>query len=476
MSRYLYEGLNGMKLSFVDSFDKNWLLVITASIAVIIQVMDKSFGDTLALSLQNIFPRTEVLVFGLMILVSIAMQSLLIKKSREVVKIERSNPSMGQTILTIAVLAQYLATGVLVIILFQILFTLKYSIVLLETILAINLIMSSVIMAVLSSRFVRTLRYSFNKLIIAYAIAIAALSFSGIIAFIYIINFLQRRPDYITSEYNPWASWGPVVSTELVTVYQLIGIISFVTLWIATVFMTNHYASKSKIKYWAIVSIPLVYFASQYLISFLEHLELLSQLGVENNPVFSYIYNFFLNTVRTAGGITFGFAFFLLSKTIIHAQLKKSIILTGIALVLIFGANASSVIIMTPYPPWGLLSSTFLITGSYALIIGLDSAALYIATDSSLRRIIEKSPQKDHDILRSLGTAKTQDIVVDRIDNISKEVYKEIQSDNLLKASSEPTNVQEYIDQVLGEMWNIDPKYLKKQKAELASRTSDKEV
>lgn len=131
---------------------------------------------------------------------------------------------------------------------------------------------------------------------------------------------------------------------------------------------------------------------------------------------------------------------------------------------------------MTPYPPWGLLSSTFLITGSYALIIGLDSAALYIATDSSLRRIIEKSPQKDHDILRSLGTAKTQDIVVDRIDNISKEVYKEIQSDNLLKASSEPTNVQEYIDQVLGEMWNIDPKYLKKQKAELASRTSDKEV
>jgi hypothetical protein len=157
-----------------------------------------------------------------------------------------------------------------------------------------------------------------------------------------------------------------------------------------------------------------------------------------------------------------------------HAQLKQSLILTGVGLVLLFGANASSIIIMTPYPPWGLLSTTFLITGPYSLIIGLDSAALYIATDSSLRRIIEKASQKDYDILKSLDNAKTQDIVLDRIENITGEVYDEIQSDDLLKASSEPTDVQGYIDQVLKEMWNIDPN-LKKQKTELVSRTSDKE-
>jgi hypothetical protein len=82
-----------MKRSFhVGSFDKSLLLVIVATIAVIIQVMDKSFGDTFTLSLGNIFPRTDILVFGLMILISIIIQSVLIKNIREAVKIERSSP------------------------------------------------------------------------------------------------------------------------------------------------------------------------------------------------------------------------------------------------------------------------------------------------------------------------------------------------------------------------------------------------
>ncbi len=44
----------------------------------------------------------------------------------------------------------------------------------------------------------------------------------------------------------------------------------------------------------------------------------------------------------------FGVAFFVLSRTILHTQLKKSIIMTGIGLIILFGANASSLIIMTP--------------------------------------------------------------------------------------------------------------------------------
>jgi hypothetical protein len=455
-----------MRRSFhVGSFDKSLLLIIVAFIAVIIQVMDKSFGDTLTLSLGNVFPRTDILVFGLMILISITIQSVLIKKAREAVKIERSKSTIGQTVLMIAALLQYSAAGILVIVLFQALFTLKYSVVLLEAILGINLITSSVILAILSSRFVRTFRLSHTKLVFAYMIAIATLSLSGIVTFIYVENFLQRKPDSISSGYNPWASFSPVVPTDLVTVYQLIGIISFATLWIATVFLTNHYTSKSKkIKYWIIVSIPLVYFASQFLPSLLQHLDPLRQLGVEDNPMYGYVYNLFLNTVRTAGGIMFGFVFFILSKTIQHSQLKNSLIMTGIGLILIFGANASSLIIMTPYPPWGILSATFLITGAYSLIIGLDSAALYVATDSSLRRVIEKSPQKDYDILKSLGNVKMQDIVINKIENISTRVYEEIQSDNLLKISSEPTNIREYIDQVLRERWNIDRGLLQKSK------------
>ena len=85
--------------------------------------------------------------------------------------------------------------------------------------------------------------------------------------------------------------------------------------------------------------------------------------------------------------------------------------MTGIGLIILFGANASSLIIMTPYPPWGIISTTFLITGSYSLIVGLDSRAFYIATDSSLRRIIAKSPQKEYDFLKSLRAALRRNVL-----------------------------------------------------------------
>ena len=351
--------------------------------------------------------------------------------------------------------------------LFQIVFTSQYNVDLLETVVGINLITSSVLLAILSSRFLRTFRNSKNKVVLAYTIAIAVLSLSGIMTFIYVDNFLQRKPDYITSQFIPWISYAPTASPNIISAYQLIGIISFVALWIATVFLTNHYASKTKTKYWIMASLPIIYFASIYVISYLEHIHLLEQLGVQDNPMYGYAYNLFLNTVRTAGGIMFGVAFFILSKTIMHTQLKNSVVTVGAGLVLLFGANASSLIIMTLYPPWGIISTTFLIVGSYLLIIGLDSAAFYLATDSSLRRIIARSPQKEHDILKSLGYNETQHFATTKIKDFSRQVYDEIEFNNLFYISSEPDNVQEYINEVLTEVRRGDRNLLQKGKDKL---------
>jgi len=103
----------------------------------------------------------------------------------------------------------------------------------------------------------------------------------------------------------------------------------------------------------------------------------------------------------------------------------------------------------------------------YSLLVGLDSAAFYLATDSSLRRIIATSPQKEHDILKALGHAESQRMVIDKVNNISKRVYAEIQKEKLFSISSEPTNVQGYINEVLGEVWHIDPVLLQKAKDKL---------
>jgi hypothetical protein len=420
----------------------------------IVQVMDKSFGNT------YILPTYDIFVFGIMILISSLIQYILIKIIRDTARIEGSKSKIGKTILTAAIVLQFSASGLLAIILFEVLLTSEYSIMLLQVTVGISLISFSVILAILSSRFMRSFRYFQSKIVLAYMIAIAALSLNGIVTFIYIDSFVRVAApgDFITSGFNPWSSFSPTSPSYFRTLYQLTGIISFVTMWIATVFMMSHYFSRSKrIIYWAMVSAPLIYFASPYLISFLEDLDLLRQLGVYDSTVSLYAYNLLKNTVTTAGGLMFGFAFFVLSRTITHTQLKNSVVMSGVGLILLFGANATSLIIMTTYPPWGVLSTTFLIVGSYSLIIGLDSAGLYIATDSSLRRIIQNSPRMNYDILRSFGHTKVEEIVTRKVDSISKQVYQEIKSDNLFRLSSEPTNVREYVDEVLKEVSRGDP-------------------
>jgi hypothetical protein len=144
-----------MNVSFHERrFDRRGLLlVIVAIIGVVIQILDKSFGNTFAI--YNIFPHGDVLVFGLMVLISIIIQYMLIKKTRESLRIEKPKSRVGQVVLTVSVLLQYISGGLLVIILFQTIFTLSYSVALLEAILGINIFTSSALLATLSWRFVR---------------------------------------------------------------------------------------------------------------------------------------------------------------------------------------------------------------------------------------------------------------------------------------------------------------------------------
>ena len=74
----------------------------------------------------------------------------------------------------------------------------------------------------------------------------------------------------------------------------------------------------------------------------------------------------------------------------------------------------------------GVISNTFLITGAYSFIVGLHSAALYLATDSSLRRTSAKSSQKEVDFLLLLDLTDAERIETNKIENIGKQVYNNI--------------------------------------------------
>ena len=69
-----------------------------------------------------------------------------------------------------------------------------------------------------------------------------------------------------------------------------------------------------------------------------------------------------------------------------------------------------------------------------------------------------------------LGCTEAEQIVTDKLDSISKQVYNKIQYDNLFGISTEPSNVQEYIKKIISEAWKIDPGLFRKAEDKLPSR------
>ena len=139
-----------------------------------------------------------------------------------------------------------------------------------------------------------------------------------------------------------------------------------------------------------------------------EDTETIIQLRKEYSILYADIYNLLLNTSKIGGHIIIRSFFLILFKGIPNPRLKGSVMVTGIGLVFLYGVNISSLVILSMYPTWGLLFATYLLSGSYLLMIGLDSASFYVSTDSSLRRIVQKSPERYLDIVRSLGQSKVR--------------------------------------------------------------------
>jgi hypothetical protein len=86
-------------------------------------------------------------------------------------------------------------------------------------------------------------------------------------------------------------------------------------------------------------------------------------------------------------------------------------------------------------------------------MIGLDSAAFYVATDSALRRFIQRSPSKGFDLLRSLSFTKIQDAITNKLEGVPDAIYDEIDHNRLFTSASEPSNVRAYVNEVLQEIF-----------------------
>ena len=141
-------------------------------------------------------------------------------------------------------------------------------------------------------------------------------------------------------------------------IFPILSILSFVFSWIASSIMLKEYSHKvgGRVKYWAIVSIPLIFYISQFFV------QVNSQIIFEltsNITSFSITLTIIFIFSKLIGGLLFGIPFWTIAKTTNNSAIKTSMTIAGFGFVFLFLTNQANGMVVTPYPPFGITTSLF---------------------------------------------------------------------------------------------------------------------
>ena len=182
---------------------------------------------------------------------------------------------------------------------------------------AISYILAGFMMGLLARRFFSWFRVRRNFGMLFYGLSSASLAINSVLTLILVSILVLDNPAEILGTHtnsNPPFLFQVHRWTRSTLAYIISSVMSFILTWVATALLLHHYSRRfGRVKYWVIVSLPLVYFLSQF-VSY--SLNLFASL-LSSDPIF---YGTLLSVIFTgskaAGGILFGVAFWIMARNI----------------------------------------------------------------------------------------------------------------------------------------------------------------
>ena len=205
-------------------------------------------------------------------------------------------------------------------------------------------------------------------------------------------------------------------------------------------------------KYWIIVSIPLIYFLTQFPALFLN---LFDPMLILNPTFFGILFTLIFVLSNLSGGALFAIAFLTIARRMIHTSVVRNyMIISAYGLILLFLSNQGIILISAggPYPPFGLPTVSFMGLSSYLILIGIYSSAISVAQDVKLRKSIRNSIEEHSKLLDSIGIAQMENEIERRVIRITKEQKKNMTEETGVQPSIKEEDVKEYLDQVIQEI------------------------
>lgn len=197
--------------------------------------------------------------------------------------------------------------------------------------------------------------------------------------------------------------------------------------------------------------VPLLYFLSQFqpLVT-----GVLLDYSYGNPTLYSIVYVLMLEVSTPIGGLLFGLAFMLVALRIQNAKVKGYLVISGIGLLLLLISYRPQEIITGPFPPFGLLSASFMGLSSYLVFFGIYSSAISVSQDSNMRRSIRKSVEAEVKFIGNIASAEMTNTITERVLRKVKAVSDSIPEDTGIATSLTDIEIKEYVAEVIKETRN----------------------
>jgi hypothetical protein len=423
-----------------------YILIFTA-----VAIIDLTIVNFTAYSGIELPPSMNISLFITFTTIFAISCMLLLNSVREVVSRSNGLPSKLKYFHTMIFATQSSMLAVMVWIILQMILLNKFHLALLQASTYLTHLTALLFLVCLVSIFLSWIKSRRNYIVILFTIAFSLVSSNIMISMIYLeyhYSFTKsdfRKPYPITSyvirqEITP-------LSESLATVYDVLSLSSFFVIWLATLSLIKEYRHKlGRAKFFALLSIPLVY----YLVPFQSYFgNVFSSIAVTSPVAFGIIYVLTFSATKQVGALLFSLTFWAASSLVVKDRIRKSLLISAIGMVILFGSIDISVLQYRLYPPFGLVTQAFMPLGSYMLFIGIFTSATGVSRDAQLRKEFYKSAKSQLNLLKTIGvTQMEKELLKDYKPMLNRSKILEKYDDPHLEQS----DVKEMIRDVLSEL------------------------
>ncbi len=275
---------------------------------------------------------------------------------------------------------------------------------------------SAILLGVLAFTFIQWLRIVRTYTILIYAVVFGVILFLTLIT----VPLLTEQFNYQSQLIYPkdYATLIVAVTVPSEDIAFLYGLgnyvlpILLIASWFLTVSILKPYMSRiSKSMFLLLVSIPLFYQLFAYVIRDAN----VSTIPGLTDIIYTRQFQFILGISYQVSGLLFAVAYLTVARKMKRKILKNYMIISSIGIAALFGSLQPGMPFYAAYPPFGLVTITFLGLSSFLLLIGMLGCAAYVSRDNELRKEIFKDRDSISSMLRNIGYAEMERELENRI-------------------------------------------------------------